>query len=574
MRKSKRAKRSRPYRKRAGRIGLVRLDMMESAFGPAPSALDALRSIDAEAVSAYPEYENLRRALASRLAVPERSVALGNGSDELIQAVFDAFCDEGDSLLLPRPTFAIFGIAAEKTGVEIVGVDYNDDLSFPKERFLEALEKKPRAAVIVTPNNPTGSSVEKEFLLEVASRFPETLFLIDEAYVEYAGGSVAGEAARMSNLIVLRTFSKAYGLAGLRCGYAIASAETIETLQAVRAPYSVSAAAVRAARAALSDDDWLRRTVKETLAERRRLKGALLVRGIEVVETEANFVLARFGDAAAEVAGALATRGVLVKNVSDVHRLTEGMLRISVGTPEANAALIRALDEILPASALVFDVDGTLVDVGGSYHRAVVECVERFTGERVSSSEIYDLKTASGFNDDVDVARELCKRRGKTLTYEQMETVFNAVFEGEPAGTGAVSNERLLVEKDLLERLSRSFRLALFTGRSGKHLRLIADRFEIENCFDTVFVLEDTPRDRRKPHPYGLLRVMERLGCERGCYVGDIPDDVRCARAAGLTAISVVPPVREREKYRKALREAGAGFVLEDINLLRELLYE
>ena len=574
MRKSRRAKRSRRYRKRKGRIGKVRLDMMENPFGPPPSALRALREIDTERVSAYPEDDALRLALSAHLSVAEESIILGNGSDELIQNIFDAFCEEGDAALIPQPTFSIFDIAAERAGAELLRIDYNDDLSFPKEGFVDALKRNPRIAVIVTPNNPTGTTVDRNFILDTASRFPDTLFLIDEAYAEFCGETVIDEAPKTNNLVILRTFSKAFGLAGLRCGYAVASEKIVQVVESLRAPYVVNAVAIRAAAAALSDKEWLKQTVERIVTERRRLKGALLLRGIKTVESEANFVLANFGDEAKTVTETLEAKGILVKNISELHRLMEGMVRISVGTPEQNARLIRTLDETLPDSALIFDVDGTLVDVSGSYHLTIKECVKRLSGEEPSLGEIYELKNSSGYNDDIDIVSELCRRRGKNFSYEEIEPLFNEVYEGEPAGTGAVSNERLLVDKELLEKLSSRFRLAIFTGRSGKHLKMVTERFGIDDYFETAFVLDETPEDKRKPHPFGLLRVMERLGCARGCYIGDIPDDVRSAKAAGLIAVSVLPPVREPERYREALINAGSDFVLEEINELRRLLYE
>ncbi|MCX7704083.1 MAG: histidinol-phosphate transaminase [Planctomycetota bacterium] len=574
MRKvSRRAQRSIPYVKKTGRIGKIRLDMMENPYGPAPSALKSLRTINRETLSAYPEYET--KTLSAHLGVPEECLVLGNGSDELIQSVFDAFCDEGERVLIPVPTFPIILSAARKCGARIIKVHYNDDLSFPKEKFLHTLKQNPKIAVIVSPNNPTGSSVDPQFILHTSSEFPRTLFLVDEAYAEFSKGkSLISDATKSKNIIVTRTFSKAYGLAGLRCGYAVSLPQTIAILKRVCAPYSVNAAALTAATAALSDSRWLSRTVRNILTERHRLKGALNLLGFKCVESDANFLLLYTGTKAESLTESLESKGVLVKNLSGTHPLMDGVLRITVGTESDNRSFLNALLSSIPQSLLVLDVDGTLVDVSGSYHRVIRESVLKLGEVTVSNKEIYSLKSGTGFNDDVDIVCELLRQHGKTYTYSEVEPLFNKLYEGETKGNGAIENEKLLLSPSSLESLSQRFKLAIFTGRTRHHLELLFKRFEIACYFGDVFTLDETPRNKRKPHPFGLLQLLKRTGCERGCYIGDIPDDVRCAKKAGFTAVGVIPPMRNRKTYCKALSDAGADFVLDRIEDLRRLLYE
>jgi len=575
IKSSKRAQRSTPYKKKTGRLKMVRLDMMENPYGSAPSALKSLRSITEETVSAYPEYEMLIEALASHFRLPKESILVGNGSDEILQSVFDGFCNEEDKVLIPVPTFPIIPTAAQKCGAKITTINYNDDLSFPKEEFLKNLANNPKIAVIVSPNNPTGTTVDRNFILDTASHFPKTLFLVDEAYAEYSTNkSLIDEAPKRRNIIVVRTFSKAYGLAGLRCGWAVSSPEIIDVLNKLRAPYCVNSAAATAAKAALSDQKWLSQVVKKIRSERKRLKASLNLLGFRCTESDANFLLLYTGKNSRFITEALESHRILVKNLTDTHKLMEGVLRVTVGSEKDNRLLIRTLRSILPKSALILDVDGTLVDVCDSYHRVICDTVLNLTGERPSDREIYQLKSGSGYNDDIDIVCELCCRRGKSITYDEAEKVFNSLYEGSPIGTGAVKSEKLLIDVTLLKQLSEKFKLALFTGRTRLHLEFAIKRFGIERYFETILTLDEIPKTKRKPHPYGLFQIMKELGCKQGTYIGDIPDDVQCAKAAGLTAVGVVPPVRKKAIYRKALQEAGADFVLQNINDLRRVLYE
>jgi len=227
--------------------------------------------------------------------------------------------------------------------------------------------------------------------------------------------------------------------------------------------------------------------------------------------------------------------------------------------------------DISEGDALIFDVDGVLVDTMESFHAATLEVVRRLSGVPAKLEEIVRLKEGSGFNDDVDVAVALLRERGVDVEFERAERLFLEIYEGEPFGTGTCRRERLLVGRKTLEKLSERFRLGVFTGRLRRHMEDAARRFHLHGLFETWVCLEDTPPGKRKPHPYGLLLALARLGVARGAYVGDIPDDMRCAKAAGLVAIGVVPPHAGRRR-RKVLLEAGAEIVADSLDQVAEIL--
>ncbi|RKY11220.1 MAG: hypothetical protein DRP82_07715 [Planctomycetota bacterium] len=226
---------------------------------------------------------------------------------------------------------------------------------------------------------------------------------------------------------------------------------------------------------------------------------------------------------------------------------------------------------VRPQEALIFDVDGVLVDTVESFHAAAIETVHRLSGWKPTLVHIMRLKEAGGFNDDVDVAMELLRQRGVAVAREQVETLFLEIYEGNPKGTGTVRRERPLVELRTLDVLKSHFPLAIFTGRLRRHMDSAANRFGLHHFFKVWVCLEDTPQDKRKPHPFGLLLALARLGVTKGAYVGDTPDDMRCAKAAGLAAIAVLPPYASNS-YKKALIDAGADVVIDSVNRLPQIL--
>jgi HAD superfamily phosphatase len=222
------------------------------------------------------------------------------------------------------------------------------------------------------------------------------------------------------------------------------------------------------------------------------------------------------------------------------------------------------------AQALLFDMDGVLVDVSRSFREVIRAVVQRFTGEQVQPSEIQALKQSGGFNDDVKVSAELLARRGHDVTLDEARRAFDEIYQGED---GLWRNERWLVPPGTLERLGRTRRLGVVTGRNRAEVdlarRLAGEAFEYFGC---VITQEDVP-GRGKPEPDGLLRALEVLDATAGAYVGDAVDDMRAARAANLRAIGVLPPgVDAGEDLADLMRQSGAQVVLDSIEMLEDHL--
>ena len=327
------------------REGMLRLDMNENQWGPSPRVLTALSSLlddDGRTLSLYGFHEQLLDLLSEQLHIPTEEILITAGADEGISLLFDAFRDSDDTVVLPDPTFVTFLSEAETTGATIQRVPYREDLQFPRQEFLEAMAARPRMAIIVNPNNPTGTAVGIAWIEELCNKAPDTLVVCDEAYVEYHGETTLSIRPRPANLAVVRTFSKAYGLAGLRVAFVVAHAEVVASLQKVRTPFSVSTPALVAACAALEDSDFLQAHVQMVRKEMSSLVEALQGLGIDAKPTRTNFILLHAGHDKPKLVSALASQGIIVSDRSHDAGL-EGVLRITVGRPDQNERLVNAL---------------------------------------------------------------------------------------------------------------------------------------------------------------------------------------------------------------------------------------
>jgi histidinol-phosphate aminotransferase len=327
---------------------LIRMDANENLFGPSPNVAAALARFDAYGL--YPDYRALTAAVAEYAAVEPEQVVLGNGGDEIIDLAVRLFCEAGSRVIVCPPAFSMYATSALANHCQVVSIPRREDFSVDVPA-IEALfeggpeDAAPRLLILTSPGNPDGLAVPQDAIRRLL-RLPLAV-LVDEAYVEFGGETAIPLLATHTNLLILRSFSKWAGMAGLRLGFAVSTPEVAAMMARLRPPYNVSAAAVVAALATLDDIAYVQSTIARTVSERDRLRAALgELSGVNVVPSLANFLLIRLRERTGrEVASALAQQGILVRSFSDQSLLDA--LRITIGRPAQNDALFRALGSIL-----------------------------------------------------------------------------------------------------------------------------------------------------------------------------------------------------------------------------------
>jgi histidinol-phosphate aminotransferase len=329
----------------AGRAGKLRLDFNENTVGASPRVIEFLRrSLEAPGLAVYPEYGEARTALATFFGVPPDQLLLTNGTDEAIQVIVNTYVDDGDDVLLLRPSYAMYRFYAEVAGAAIREIDYRpEDLSFPLDEVLEAIRPTTRAVLIANPNNPTGTGIGVEAVEKILGKAANAAVLIDEAYFEFNGVTALPLVSRRPNLFVSRTFSKVFGMAAMRLGCVFSQAANAAYLHKAQSPYSVNMLAALAATEAIRDKDYIANYVSEVLAARDLLYEGLDRLKIPYLRSEANFVLFQAGQRAIEVRDRLREQGVLVRDRS--YELA-GSVRVTVGTREQIRRFLAALEEI------------------------------------------------------------------------------------------------------------------------------------------------------------------------------------------------------------------------------------
>jgi len=345
------------YEKAGTRGAGLRLHLNENTSGCSPAVIEALRAMTPQMIASYPDYDVPTAAVAAHFGVGESHIALTNGLDEgILAACMTAIVGDdpntsgvgGAEAVVVVPAFDMQPSCARAAGARVVEVSLEEDFGFPTARLLDALRPETRIVFITSPNNPTGMLAPAAAIEAAARTAPHALIFVDEAYADFSGTTLIGSriSAAYPNIVIGRTFSKAHGLAGLRCGALIASPDLITRIRSVLPPYSLNAAAVVALGAALKDRAHYDRYLAEVRRSKAIIYDAFERLGIEYWRSEANFVLARFGGRVEGVCRLLADRGVFVRDRS-TQPLCEGCVRITTGVVADTERCIAAIEEVL-----------------------------------------------------------------------------------------------------------------------------------------------------------------------------------------------------------------------------------
>jgi histidinol-phosphate aminotransferase len=321
------------------------LDFNENTAGCSSRVLEKLRRLDGEALARYPVREPAERAVAAAFGVSPEELLLTNGTDEAIHLICETYLEAEDEALVIVPTFAMYEIYAAATGARVVSIPAGRDFSFPTADVLAAISANTRFIAVANPNNPTGTFVPVSDLAHIAQAAPDAALLVDEAYFEFSGESIAPQWRELPNLFVSRTFSKAYGLAGLRIGVLMGCTDQMRVLRRASSPYNLNSVALACLPEALGDQDFISNYVDQTLDGRRALESELHTWGVRFWPSRANFLLMYLGDRSREFISAIRARGILVRDRSSDYGCKD-CVRITVGIAEHNQRLLASLREV------------------------------------------------------------------------------------------------------------------------------------------------------------------------------------------------------------------------------------
>ncbi|MCA8953530.1 MAG: aminotransferase class I/II-fold pyridoxal phosphate-dependent enzyme [Planctomycetes bacterium] len=515
-----------------GFAGPIDLDLSRNE-GRAP----ALASVDTGApdpleLARYPTSTALQRDLAALYGVMPAQLLVTAGADDALLRCCLATLEPGAEAIAATPTFEMIPRYVALARATLRPVPWRD--RFPTDACLAAANERTRLLFVVSPNNPTGAIAEVDDLRRLAQALPAALIVLDAAYAEFGDDDLpaAALALALPNVVVLRTLSKAWSLAGLRIGCAIGAPALVERLRASGNPMPVSALSLRCARRRLAGGGAdLADHVAAIRAERRELTALLRALGANVLPSSANFVFVRGVDPG-WLTGALAALGIAIRRFPDRAELADAVRIGLPGEPAAFDRLARALRAALAPEGLLFDMDGVLADVSQSYRAAIVATAASF-GAEVTSSAIAAAKARGDANDDWRLTQELMAARGVERPLASVTERFESFYRD------FRERERPLLDVGTLRRWGERYRLAVVTGRPRADAEHFLTRFGLDDVFATVVAREDAAL---KPDPAPVRLALQRLGVTAAWMLGDTADDRVAAQRAGVVPIQVGAP--------------------------------
>ncbi|MGG1633154.1 histidinol-phosphate transaminase [Paenibacillus sp. NRS-1760] len=330
---------------------VIKLASNENPLGPSPKAIEAIQ-IALKDLHRYPDNQSqlLKKTIADYYDLHADQVIVTNGGDELITLVAEAFLDAGDEIIVPGPTFSEYEFGAQLMGAKTIVVPLNDAFQYDAEAIVAAVTDRTKIIYLCSPNNPTGTYVAQKDLKYILDTIPKRIMvMLDTAYSHYVSEELYSDGMEFVRagypLIVLKTFSKIYGLAGIRVGYGAAPQKIIQSILQVKEPFNVNALAQTAAASAIGDEEHVLRSQALVAKERERMYASFDQLGIKYTQSMTNFVLAELGPESESIYMRLMAKGIIVR-----HGKTWGLplhVRISIGMPEENDQFIAALSEIL-----------------------------------------------------------------------------------------------------------------------------------------------------------------------------------------------------------------------------------
>ena len=538
----------------------IKLDGNEGC-APEPSWLREI-SFQTTKVNRYPNLDKLRGQLAEKHGVNKENIFIAAGADEVLDRICRVMLNPQRELLWLEPGFEMVPKYARMAGATLREVPWPGSI-FPTEKCLSLLGDKTSLAILTSPNNPTGAVVPSSALQALTRDNPQTLFVVDEAYAEFSERTLERDVLGCANAILLRTLSKAWGLAGLRVGYAVSSnARVIGWLEAVGSPYPVSSTSSFIASKWLEEgQDFVRTYIENTRIERNALYDCLNRNGLQALPSEGNFVFARHPvglPGALWLRDALSGLGIGIRAFPTRHDCNDAVRITCPGDAQAFARLSAGIGASMRPESILFDLDGVLADVSQSYREAILQTAA-FFGVSICNDDVDAEKRLGNANDDWTLTQRLLTKFGVSASLDEVISVFERIYQGSDTEPGLKNREELRVDRNELRELAGRLPLAIVTGRPRADADWFLEKMEIRSFFQEVICREDAPL---KPRPEPVELALRRLGVQRAWMIGDTPDDIVAARSAQVVPLGVLAgESKNATDLEDALYQAGAARV-------------
>ncbi len=487
--------------------------------------MKCIKNLSLKDIFYYPFYGKTLESFSNFYNVKIDEILLTNGADEAISTVFNTYLSQNDSVLTVYPTFSMPKIYTQIVGANFIEIPYKKKWEFPVDDFFNQLKTNDSIKIVhlTTPNNPTGDIINEKTINQILNYASDKLVVIDETYANYCEKSYIDLIKEYSNVVVIKSMSKDFALAGLRLGVVFSNPSNILNLKKVISPYSVNSIATKAAIYALNDSQHFYQVKNKINLVKNELFDLFQNQDFKPYKSFANFLLCDFGDKSQFVYQKLKNNNILVKKFE--NEFLKNNIRITIPN-DVGFNKIKEIIKIKPT--IVFDMDGVLIDVSNSYKTAIKQTYKHFVGVQLDENEIIKAKNTGKLNNDWDLTQYLIKNAGFDINKDDIIQKFQSIYWDK--GQGVINNETLLICENVLKELSKNYHIALFTGRPKLEANHSLNHFKIDKYFDYKITMDDLPYHKQKPDILGLTKILNGIMTDKLFYLGDSASDIICAK--------------------------------------------
>ncbi|NVJ67251.1 MAG: aminotransferase class I/II-fold pyridoxal phosphate-dependent enzyme [Gammaproteobacteria bacterium] len=517
----------------------------------------------------YPNKDQLETLIAQQYQMSREEILLTNGGDEAIELMFK-FAKLNDlKLILPLPAFSQYWNGKDIWQIEAKVIEPLDSLNIDQEATLNAIENN-SIVIITSPNNPTGETISSAHLARICQQAQAkgAYVFLDCAYVEFTDleRSYFELINQFDNLLMLRTLSKAYGLAAIRVGYLLGQKNIVSQYKKLALPFNLSQPNMQIAQAAFTQAATLevRNYCLQIKQNREQLVSYLSKFGLNINDSQANFILIRGSKKRLKmIVAACKLFNIQVKTslLGLSERKTIEAIRVAI--PFYLERLLSAFKLALEPELICFDMDGVLIDTSDSYDQAIAKTFEYFSEKTIAPKQIADTRAQGGLNNDWVLTQALLEQSGLTIELETIKQVFQQYYLGSESQEGLFNKETPFINRTVSDQIfisrSKTIKTAIVTGRGRNEAEQGLNLITVSN----TLLVSDDDVDVSKPSPEGIKKAKSYYGCNLAWMLGDAPDDMLAAKSAGALAIGIGD---------EKLYEFGADIVLDNVNELEELL--
>ncbi len=547
---------------------ILMLNSNENQYGPSKKVIKALADTQIKDILNYPYYGKLMDKLCEIYKLKENNLLISNGADEAIYIIINSILEKEEEVLSFSPTFSMPKIYAQISNGSYRGIEYLKKWEFDPNLLISNISDKTKIIYMASPNNPTGEITKKEDVEFVLKNAPNCLVLLDITYINFASDNqdYFDLLNKYDNLAIVKSLSKDFAIAGLRCGFIASNTEIINECKKVISPYSVNSIAINCATAALCDKKYTDEIIKKINITKDKMHKNLEELGYTPYNSQGNFILCDFKNDCEFIYKKLKLAKIKVRKFAK-NSVLNSCLRITI--PKQNDYK-RFFEAIKIKDLLVFDLDGVVFNVDNSYRLAIKKTYEHFAKKELDESKIKRAKEVGGLNCDWDLTKYLLDNDGHSVEFEEMKEVFQSLFfNPNSQNIGYIDNEELVLSAKTLKKLSSQFDFAVFTGRPKAEALYSLEKYGILKYFIKIITVDDLKREQRKPSPDGLNIIKSSIKHNSVYYFGDTIDDIISGVNSNTKVFAVV---NHNDKSADLLLEAGASATIKDFSKLDKFL--